>query len=154
MNAPSPSQTAQPPRPSLLWRLGLAAAFLGLLIVEWLLRLFSYRRVCALLVMTSPRPDASRADRARALAYGRLINKAGKRLPNITCLRRSLLVWWMLRWARLPSVLKIAVKHSGGTTSHSWVEHDGIVINDAPDIALLYPIVFSDVLNPEELARS
>lgn len=153
MNASTSPHAAQP-RPSLLWRLGLAAAFLGLLIVEGMLRLFSYRRVCALLLMTSPHPDPTRADRARALAYGRLVNKAGERLPHITCLRRSLLVWWMLRWARLPSALKIGVKTGGETTSHSWVEHDGIVINDAPEIALLYPIVFSDVLSPEALTRS
>lgn len=118
------------------------------------MRRCSYRTVCALLLLTSPSPDPAHTDHERARAYGRLVNQAGARLTKITCLRRSLLVWWMLRWARLPSTLKIGVKTSGGLTSHSWVEHDGIIINDAPEIALLYPISFSDALNPEQVARS
>lgn len=138
-------------RPSLVWYAGLVSAFWALLLVDLVFRLSRYRRVCSLLVATSPRPDPDKVDIPRARAYGRLVNKAARLLPWVTCLRRSLVVWWMLRWERIPSTLEIGVQTANSTTSHSWVAHHGEVINDAPDIAQHYPLIFSDVLDPEKV---
>jgi hypothetical protein len=133
------------------WRLGLVVASLLLVAVDLALRLTSYRRLCRLLLLTSPTPDPARVNAAGALAYGRLVNKAA--LPWTTCLRRSLLTWWLMRWGGLPSRVCIGVKLDGGNTSHSWVEHHGQVINDAPEIGELYPIQFSDTLDPSQFVH-
>jgi hypothetical protein len=139
-------------RVSWRWRFGLIFAGLLLLTVDLGLRMFSYRRLCRLLVMTSPNPESARIDLNGALAYGRLVNKAA--LPWTTCLRRSLVTWWLMRWGGLPSQVCIGVKLDGGNSSHSWVEHHGHVINDAPEIGQLYPIQFSDTLDPTQFAQS
>lgn len=145
------STKTPPPRVSWRWRFGLVIAFLLLVAVDLALRLFSYRRLCRVLLATSPAPNPARVDLEAALAYGRLVNKAAPRW--ITCLRRSLVTWWLMRWGGLSSQVCIGVKLDGGNTSHSWVEHHGQVINDAPEIGQLYPIQFSDTLDPDHFAQ-
>ena len=142
------------PRVSLKWRLALVAVFFLLIAVDLGLRLMSYKRLCRWMIAFSPKPDPESVNMERARAYGRLVNKSARALPWVTCLRRSLATWWLMRWANLPSDVRIGVKlKAGDNTSHSWVEHHGEVINDAPNIADLYSINFSDVLDPERVIQ-
>jgi hypothetical protein len=142
------------PPVSIQWRFGLIAAFFLLFVIDASLRLISYKRLCRWLIALSPHPDPARYDLERAYAYGRLVNQAASVIPWITCLRRSLATWWLMRWAHLPSDVCIGVKLvQDDNTSHSWVEHHGEVINDASNIAIFYPINFSDVLDPERIIQ-
>lgn len=56
--------------------------------------------------------------------------------PRPKCLARSLALRRMLRAAGIPAEMKIGVARPGdGFEAHAWVEVEGRVVNDAPDIA-------------------
>ena len=71
-----------------------------------------------------------------ALRLGRLTRIAGRYVPaNGSCLRQSLLVWWLLRRKGVPAELRIGVRKQEGFAAHAWVELAGQPVNDAPDVA-------------------
>lgn len=74
------------------------------------------------------------------------VNRAAHHWPgfNPTCLPRSLVLWHLLRRRGAPAQLRIGVTKEGEQLSaHAWVENEGQVINDRPDIAQRYaPIEF------------
>jgi hypothetical protein len=109
------------------------------------LAVFGFRRVHAVMARW-PRPRNARFrtaedawDRARGAA--RVVNIAARRGPvRATCLRRSLLLWWLLRWDGIETVLRVGVHRDGGSlNAHAWVEYGGRPLNDAEDIALRFP---------------
>ncbi len=52
------------------------------------------------------------------------------------CLKQSLVLWALLRGQGVASEIRIGVKlHQGQFTAHAWVEYDGIVLNDRPDVS-------------------
>lgn len=56
---------------------------------------------------------------------------ARRRLVNATCLRRSLVLWYLLRRKGIDSNLRLGVrKEASKIMGHAWVEIDGSVIND------------------------
>ena len=127
-----------------------------LLAVEFLLKAIdlglrrtSYRRVYRVLLFLSPEPKPVH-DFPRSVALARLVNFVAIK-PHIqaTCLRRSLLLWWLLRWKRIPSEVRLGMGLGGG---HAWVEHDSKVINDRPNIYMNYPIRYSADLTPEQIS--
>ncbi len=70
-------------------------------------------------------------------------DKAIRRLPwNVKCLERSLAIWWI---AGEGSVIRLGVapsRQGQGHRFHAWVERDGRVLNDSPDVASEYiPLV-------------
>lgn len=129
------------PRPALWWVLLAAPAVLAF--TGWRLR----RRGCAATLAAlgapavgTPLPAAAVArarDLARTLA---LVCRFGPWAPR--CLLRSLALGWFLARAGIPFDLRIGVggnsvaaTRDGDFQAHAWVEVDGIVINDRPDIA-------------------
>lgn len=76
---------------------------------------------------------------------------AARNLPLFrpTCLTRSLVLWHVLHRHGAPAELRIGVRRTGDHfAAHAWVEQDGQVINDAPDIARLYtPVDLSAALD-------
>ena len=89
---------------------------------------------------------------ARALATGRVVNGAADRsFYRVSCLERSLVTWWLLRWQRISCELRVGVrKEAAGITAHAWVEFRGSVVNDQADVVRLYaPFAIS----PEQITR-
>jgi hypothetical protein len=78
---------------------------------------------------------------ARARSVARVVAIASGRGPvRATCLRRSLLLWWLLRRDGIPAALRVGVnREGGGLHAHAWVEHSGLPLNDAHDVALRFP---------------
>lgn len=115
-----------------LWSLlPLVAASLRLLDYPRTLRLFSRWSPAA-----SPQVVLPQDSMPYALRLGRLARMAGRYVPtNGSCLRQSLLVWWLLRRKGMPAELRIGVRTQEGFAAHAWVEVDGQPINDAPDVA-------------------
>lgn len=69
------------------------------------------------------------------------VTRAAYHLPGYrpTCLPQSLVLWHLLRRQGLPAELRIGVRKDGGDfTAHAWVEHEGQVVNDVPDVAQRY----------------
>jgi hypothetical protein len=109
------------------------------------LSLFGFRRVHAAMARW-PQPRSVRfptaeAASARAESAARVVAIAAGRGPvRATCLRRSLLLWWLLRRDGIETILRVGVNRDGGSLhAHAWVEYMGRPLNDAQDIALRFP---------------
>jgi hypothetical protein len=116
------------------WRLG--QALLALPINAAGVRLTGFRQWGAYLA----RAGGSRPPRAGSLPVARqtwrLVCWASRYgLYKGNCLSRSLTLWWLLRRQGLESDLRIGVSTSGGQfAAHAWIEYEGVVINDRPDV--------------------
>jgi hypothetical protein len=132
-------------------RLGGALAALFLRSVDASLNRFGYQRTCRWLLRFSPAPPPDRADPRRASAVAAVfLRAADRRQPPYNCLRHSLAIWWMLRWLRLPSQLRMAVSRDQG---HAWVEHHGLVLNDSLDVAQRYALIYDERMSPEGIVQ-
>ena len=109
------------------------------------LSLLGFRRVHAALARW-PQPRAARcaseeAARAKAGSVARAVSIAAGRGPvRATCLRRSLLIWWLLRCCGIATVVRVGVNRDDGNfRAHAWVELLGRPLGDAEDIAVRFP---------------
>jgi len=120
----------------------LAVALPATPLVALSLAFFGYRRTHAAMSRW-PRPRASRlsneSDRlARAKSAARVVGIAAASGPvRASCLRRSLLLWWLLRREGIESVVRVGVQPSGdgALDAHAWVEYLGRPLNDTDDVA-------------------
>ena len=102
-----------------------------------LLRFFRYQALHAKLKRLTPlRDQRKQIDLLEARRMGELVNTAAWRgLYDATCLRRSLVLWWLLRRRGIDSALRIGVRMEDGEfMSHAWVEWQDTVLNDTPDV--------------------
>ena len=69
----------------------------------------------------------------------RIVDRLGQGVPwRTTCLHRSLTLAWMLRERGVPAEMRIGVGKDNAREAllfHAWVEIDGLVVNDSPDVA-------------------
>lgn len=94
---------------------------------------------------------ASHRDAARAVT--RMVDAVGKRLPfDVNCLHRTLGAWFLLRRRGIGSTIRFGVKPQKPPTFHAWIEIDGVVINDRPDVASIY-LPFPSAIEPSQLDR-
>jgi hypothetical protein len=74
---------------------------------------------------------------------GRLVDIAGRYVPGrATCLKRALVLSWLLRRRGIASTLRIGVaRRDGVLAAHAWLERDGEVVfgHDGCDFAPLFP---------------
>jgi hypothetical protein len=111
-----------------------------LLAAAWLpvfspsLRLLGLSRFQRLLSRSSPARGALLSD-APPQTLGRMVNIAANHVPwRVSCLERSLLLWWLLKRRGIAGDLKIGVRFAGeALDAHAWVECDGVPVNDTPD---------------------
>lgn len=67
---------------------------------------------------------------------------AKRRVVNATCLRRSMVLWYLLRRGGIDSNLRLGVrKDRSEIKGHAWVEIDGSVINDDEDYIQQYTLM-------------
>lgn len=118
-----------------------------------LLRL-GYVRTRRLLEKTSPAPDPDRRALERARQVGITVNLSARRGSwDKSCLRRSLVAWWVLRWVQVPTELTFGLSlHGDRPLAHAWLEHHGQVVNDALNISVMYPFTHSGDLTAEQAA--
>lgn len=107
--------------------------------VDASLRRDGYQKTRDRLLRSSPAPRGG-VHRARALRIGITVNTvARQRAWSEACLRRSLVTWWLLRWAGLPAEVRFGLSAPPASKAHAWVEHGGVAVNDSPEIATLFP---------------
>jgi len=70
------------------------------------------------------------------------------------CLQRSVVAWWFLQRRSIAGELRIGVRRGsdGLLDFHAWVEHDGEVINDHPDVRQWYA-TFDQAIEPAVTTR-
>jgi hypothetical protein len=106
---------------------------LALPLIEATLRLFGYKRTRLWLERRSRQAGMYRASPGDVVAAQDLANLAsiaGRHGPvTATCLRQSLLVYWLLRRRGFDPRLRLGVrKQSGVFDAHAWVELEGIAL--------------------------
>lgn len=133
---------------ALSWRdRGLLVEALALMgILPLVLRVVRVQRLTGTLGRSfdGARSTSGRVDEARARQIAKVVAMAARHTPTAnTCLHRSLALWWVLGRRGLDSRLKMGARMvEGALDAHAWVEHSGVVINDAPEIVAGYtPLV-------------
>lgn len=103
------------------------------------------------------RPTPGQGDAAGRAALvqstGETVALAAAHLPlyRPTCLTRSLVLRYLLQRRGVAADLRLGVATLGGRfAAHAWVEHDGQVINDSPDVARR----FAPLDVPQEFPRT
>lgn len=145
----------------------LRQALVALPLVGAALRLAGLRR-CHRRLAARPVPAATATAkpeeaRAQAQALSIAIDRTGRRLPGgASCLDRSFCLWWLLRRRGIATELRIGVRRSEARTptnggaqemeAHAWVELDGQVLNDSPNVHDRYAAFDGNVL--PELPRT
>ena len=108
------------------------------------LRFGRYQSILTTLQKMTPLKDRrSRVDPLpAALRMAEMVNAAARRGPyDATCLRRSLVLWWILRRKGIDSKLRIGARMEGDIFSaHAWVEFNDTVLNDSQDVRKRYAI--------------
>jgi len=67
-----------------------------------------------------------------------------------TCLRQSLLVFWLLRWRGIQTELRIGVHRRGGRVlAHAWIKCGDEVVSDSSQVEKDF-VAFKDL--PEEVS--
>jgi Transglutaminase-like superfamily len=71
----------------------------------------------------------------------RMARAAERNHPGtITCLQRSLALQTVLHRRGMPSTLRFGVRTGKkGPEAHAWIEVNGVVLNDTPDVAQRFP---------------
>jgi hypothetical protein len=135
-------------------RLLLLSAILLLPLIHGGLLLLGYYRLHRLLEAISPlkRAENTHAESEvieRADHMASILSIAARRgFFRATCLRSSLLLWWLLRWQGVQSEICFGVrKVRDQLEAHAWVEYHGAVLNDLGDIRKLYR-AFGEALPP------
>lgn len=102
----------------------MGVARLGLIGIRFSLNSLGYRRLCQVLLGLSPTPKWGNFE-PRARVAASLIDRVSlrKKRPGPTCLQRSILLWWLLRWMGIGSDLQTGVRQvaPGSFTMHAWV---------------------------------
>ena len=116
------------------------------------LRLRGWRRCHArLAARAKSRPAPSAASHILPERVAWLVEQAARSVPwPATCLRRSLALWTLLACSGTPTTLRLGFRKAAGSFEiHSWVELDGIPLNERPDVRSRYA-VFDEALAPGE----
>lgn len=102
------------------------------------LRTLGFRRVRAAIERRPPGPAGRGSDSTMDVVE--MVRLAATWAPvPVNCLLRSLVLVRLLRQRGIEADLRFGVrKGSGRFEAHAWVERAGVVLNDAPDVALRY----------------
>jgi hypothetical protein len=117
----------------------------GLPVVATSVHLAGYARTRRWLERSSPNIGDARTTSAANFASARQLANlaaiAGRRgLVTATCLRQSLLVYWLLRRRGLAPELKLGVRKQGAVVdAHAWVELDGKSLDPVEATHLPFP---------------
>lgn len=122
--------------PADYWKL--AQCWTLLLSTDLALRVVPFQRL-ERLARSGTRPGKRSAEAATAEVrrLNRLVRIAARRhLYPMTCLRRSLVLQWLLGRAGISVELKLGVRREGaGIAAHAWIEYLGEAIGEPDEIA-------------------
>jgi hypothetical protein len=122
--------------------LGFAA---GLRLTRLSLRAIGFRRTVALMDGVPSLPQRRPAHGGDAVRWADTINRVSGRPYGGTCLDRSVFLWFLMRRRSIDGRLRIGVAYDKSRLDgHAWIELDGSVINDDPDVADRFTVFDED----------
>jgi hypothetical protein len=124
-------------------RRALCSAWLLLPCVSLSLRWLGFRTTTALLTKArGAHASGSAAPHDCAASLARLLTFAADHTPGRpACLARSVTLWFLLARRGVAARVKIGVRNTGSFSAHAWVEIDGRVFLDAPDVAERFAVI-------------
>jgi len=81
---------------------------------------------------------------------------AARGWPRPNCLHRSVTLWWLLLRRGVDTEIRIGVRRKEGGDGldfHAWVEHEGLVINDARDVRTRFATFDRAIVPPKATFR-
>ena len=104
-------------------------------VVSWMTASRERSRFRSALHAADSFPGAEAGASVRPSELSRLTNSTADSLFfHVTCLERSLALWWVLRWRGLNAELRLgARKNAARFEAHAWVEIDGVCLGDTGD---------------------
>ena len=119
-------------------KLLLLQAFLLLPLVALLLQTWGMRRTQSILAWLSYHliSETSEAKFSQITKTTRIVQIAVRHSPYWTnCLRKSLVLWFLLRRQGIDSELRIGVRREQDKfEAHAWIEYEGRVLNDNQNV--------------------
>ena len=125
-------------------RLVLVQAWTLLLLMEPALRVLPFQQLRALCNHAGrKRPGTSSASVPSASRLAWLVEVAGRFTPvTATCLKKALVLSWLLGRQGIASTLQIGVaRHGDALTAHAWLEQQGQVLFGLPECEGYRPLV-------------
>ncbi len=117
----------------------------GLRLTRFSLRSFGFRRTVTILGRLATLFAARSLDGADVARWVDTIYRVGVRPYGASCLDRSVFLWFLMRRHGVDGQIRIGVTFDAGKLDgHAWVELDGVVVNDAPDVALRFAVFDGD----------
>jgi len=103
--------------------------------VIWRLRVTGYRRLVSDLESSTQTIPSFQALQPHRIST--LVDRVAEVIPGKqNCLTRSLTLAWLLRDGGLQPLLRLGVRRNDGILLfHAWVELDGTVVNDSPEVS-------------------
>jgi hypothetical protein len=132
----------------------LLEALLLLPVVGFGVRLLGFGRIRRRLARgvgcKGPPPDDTQTLLADRVAWA--VSAAARYGPyRANCLRRGMLLWWMLARRGIDADLRFGARLRGkDVEAHAWVEHRGRVLGDSADVALCYPALLPAIAAEKE----
>jgi hypothetical protein len=112
------------------------------------LRVLGFKRTLSLLKKFPHGATADNSDNAQqtsqAIIIGQMVNAVATRF-TMSCLDRSVLLWWLLRQKGAPAALVLGapLEKRAQFVAHAWVECDETIVNDTPQIHSHYAVLTS-----------
>lgn len=125
-------------------RLVLVQAWALLLLMEPALRVLPFQQLRALCNQAGrKKPGTSSAPVPSVSRLAWLVEVAGRLTPGTaTCLKKALVLSWLLGRHGIASTLQIGVaRHGDALTAHAWLEQQGQVIFGLPECEGYQPLV-------------
>jgi hypothetical protein len=115
-------------------RRAVLAVLRRMMLVSWRLRVTGYRRLVSDLESSTRTSHSHQTLQPHRVST--LVDRVAEALPGRqNCLIRSLTLAWLLRDSGLQPLLRLGVRRDDGVLLfHAWIELDGRVVNDLPDI--------------------
>ncbi len=118
----------------------------GVRATRFALRRVGFRRTVSLLGSVPTPLGRRRPDPVSVRHWADRIAAVGGRPYGATCLDRSVFLWFLMRQRGLDGRIRIGVAFDPERRldGHAWVEFEGRVVNDAPDVAQRFEVFDED----------
>ena len=121
----------------------------------WLLTYAWFRLPITRFRASVPKPASTREVRVangsttQAAAIARLVaTAANHHFLTLTCLHRSVVLWWILKRLRVECALRLGVRNAPTPfAAHAWVECEGVPVGEPPTASAGYR-VFAEGFEP------
>ncbi len=134
------------------WRESWLAAqtLFWLILIDWALRRFGFRRTARALARHSLQAEWTSAPPLPMVwRWAGVMVFANRRikLHPAACLAESMTMWFLLRRRGADARLQIGVRTLTGFESHAWVTYQGVTLNDFEDAVAIYTSLPLDFLS-------